>query len=95
MLLRRSATWPAAPRKLSFTFRRLSGCRALTRRNRRETTASTTTRRLVEGISRLAWRRVGAFMHLPAVATHASTQQMVPINPADLEAALAKDLEQS
>ncbi|NGO54616.1 hypothetical protein [Allomesorhizobium camelthorni] len=50
---------------------------------------------LVEGTSRLAWRRVGAFMHLPAVARHAPTQQMVPINPADLEAALAKDLEQS
>lgn len=51
---------------------------------------------LIEGASRLAWRRVGAFMHLPSVATHAPTQQqMVPINPADLEAALAKDLEQS
>jgi hypothetical protein len=50
---------------------------------------------LVEGISRFAWRRIGAFIHLPAIATHASTQQMVPINPADLEAALAKDLEQS
>ena len=50
---------------------------------------------LVEGASRLAWRRIGAFMHLPSVATRASTQQMVPINPADLEAALAKDLEQS
>jgi hypothetical protein len=50
---------------------------------------------LIEGASRLAWRRVGAFMHLPAIATRAPTQQMVPINPADLEAALAKDVEQS
>jgi hypothetical protein len=50
---------------------------------------------LIEGTSRLAWRRIGAFLHLPAVATRASTQQLVPINPADLEAALAKDLEQS
>ncbi|WP_040588044.1 hypothetical protein [Allomesorhizobium alhagi] len=50
---------------------------------------------LVEGASRFAWRRVGAFIHLPAIAIRASTQQMVPINPADLEAALAKDLEQS
>ena len=50
---------------------------------------------LVEGTSRLAWRRIGAFMHLPAVATQAPTQQMVPINPADLEAALATDLERS
>ena len=50
---------------------------------------------LIEGASRFAWRRIGAFMHLPAVGTQAPTQQMVPINPADLEAALAKDLEQS
>ena len=50
---------------------------------------------LIEGASRLAWLRIGAFIHLPAIATHASTQQMVPINPVDLEAALAKDLEQS
>jgi hypothetical protein len=50
---------------------------------------------LIEDTSRLAWREVGAFIHLPAIATHASTQQMVPINPADLKAALAKDLEPS
>ena len=45
----------------------------------------------IEGISRLAWRRVGAFIHLPAVGREGSRQQMVPINPADLDAALAKD----
>ncbi|MCT7376955.1 hypothetical protein [Chelativorans salis] len=50
---------------------------------------------LIEGISRLAWRRVGAFIHLPAIAVRSSMQQMVPIDPADLEAALQKDLEQS
>jgi hypothetical protein len=50
---------------------------------------------LIEGASRFAWRRIGAFMHLPAIATRASTQQMVPINPADLEAALSKDVKQS
>lgn len=45
----------------------------------------------VEGASWLAWRRVGAFIHLPAISATGSTQQMVPINPADLDAALAKD----
>ena len=50
---------------------------------------------LVEGLSRLVWRRTGAFIHLPAMAIQASVRQMVPINPADLEAALAMDLEQS
>lgn len=46
----------------------------------------------IEGISRLAWRRVGAFIHLPAIAMQSSAQQMVPLNPADLDAALEKDL---
>jgi hypothetical protein len=50
---------------------------------------------LIEVFSRLAWRRVGAFVHLPAIGTTGQTQQMVPINPADLEAALQKDNEQS
>ena len=43
----------------------------------------------------LAWRRVAAFIHLPAIRHASSTQQMVPINPADLDAALEKDHEQS
>src|SRR5688572_14170681 len=49
----------------------------------------------IEAASRLAWRRVGAFIYLPAIAVQCSMQQMVPINPADLEAALAKDHEKS
>lgn len=46
---------------------------------------------LIEVFSRLAWRRVGAFIHLPAISATGSTQQMVPINPADLDAALERD----
>jgi hypothetical protein len=49
----------------------------------------------IEGLSRLAWRRVAAFIHLPAIAPNGSTRQMVPITPADLDAALQKDQEQS
>jgi hypothetical protein len=45
----------------------------------------------IEGTSRLAWRRVGTFIHLPAIATQASIRQTVPIKPADLDAALQKD----
>lgn len=45
----------------------------------------------IEGASWLAWRRVGAFIHLPAISANGSTRQMVPINPADLDAALEKD----
>ncbi|MER8471551.1 hypothetical protein [Mesorhizobium sp. M1405] len=49
----------------------------------------------IDGLSRLAWRRVAAFIHLPAIAKQVPLQQMVPINPADLDAALEKDHELS
>ena len=49
----------------------------------------------IDGLSRLAWQRVGTFIHLPSIAFRDSTQQMVPINPADLDAALEKDHQQS
>ncbi|WP_274630904.1 hypothetical protein [Arvimicrobium flavum] len=50
---------------------------------------------LIEGIPVLAWRRVGTFIHLPAIGAQSSKQQMVPIEPADLEAALRNDQQQS
>ncbi|MEZ2219051.1 hypothetical protein [Rhizobium sp. RCC_161_2] len=50
---------------------------------------------VIEGISRLAWRRVGAFIHLPGIAMQGARHQMVSINPADLEIALEKDHKQS
>lgn len=49
----------------------------------------------IEGISRLAWRRVGSFIHLPGIGVQMSTHQMVPIHAADLDAALAEDNEAS
>ena len=49
----------------------------------------------IDGVSRLAWRRVNAFIHLPAIAAQAPTRQMVPISSADLDAALEKDHEPS
>ena len=49
----------------------------------------------IEGASWLVWRRVGAFIRLPAIATKSSTQQMVPITPAYLDAALEKDQPES
>ncbi|PSJ54226.1 hypothetical protein [Kumtagia ephedrae] len=50
---------------------------------------------LIEVFSRLAWRRVGAFVHLPAIGMNGQTHQMVPVNPTDLNAALEKDQKQS
>ena len=46
---------------------------------------------LIEGLSWLAFRRVATFIHLPAVAPGRNPEQMVPIDPSDLEAALEKD----
>ena len=45
----------------------------------------------LEGVSWLAWRRVGAFIHLPGIGIEGLTQQMVPISSADLDAALEQD----
>jgi hypothetical protein len=49
----------------------------------------------LEGASRIAWRRVGTFIHLPAISAKGFTQQMVPIEPASLEAALDNDRRRS
>jgi hypothetical protein len=49
----------------------------------------------IEGLSRIAWRRVGAFVHLPAISVKGSTRQMVAINPADLDAMLEKEHKRS
>jgi len=48
----------------------------------------------IEVASHLAWRRVATFIHLPAISAKGSTQQMVPIIPVDLDAALEKDHKQ-
>ena len=45
----------------------------------------------IDGLSWEAWRCVGAFIHLPAIAVKSSTRQMLPVNPVDLDAALDKD----
>jgi hypothetical protein len=50
---------------------------------------------LIEGVSRLAWRRVGSFIHLPAIGVQRATHQMVPVNTVDLDAALEKDRNKS
>jgi|SRR5690606_24808967 hypothetical protein len=50
---------------------------------------------LLEVSSRLAWRRVGAFVHLPAIGIDGQAHQMAPIDLKDLDAALAKDHQQS
>jgi hypothetical protein len=45
----------------------------------------------IDGMSHLAWRRVGTFIHLPGIGMPATRREMVPINQADLDAALGKD----
>lgn len=50
---------------------------------------------LLEVASRLAWRRVGAFVHLPAVGIDSQAHQMAPIDFGDLDAALLEDHRQA
>ena len=49
---------------------------------------------LIEGMSRLAWRRVATFIHLPAKAVkNPTTSQLVAIDYLELETALKRDRE--
>lgn len=50
---------------------------------------------LIEGVSRLVWRHVGAFIYLPAIGIQSPMQRMVPISPGDIEAMLQKEHTQS
>lgn len=47
---------------------------------------------LLEGVSCLAWRQVGAFLHLPGIGRPATTFRIVPIDSADLKSALERDI---
>ena len=48
----------------------------------------------IDGASWLAWRRVGSFIHLPALGRQGA-HQMVPTDPEDLDAALKNDSRKS
>ena len=45
----------------------------------------------IDDLSRIAWRRTGAFIHIPAIGSRSLTRQMLPIAPAELDSALEKD----
>jgi len=50
---------------------------------------------LIDGLSWLAYRRVATFIHLPSIASSSRLNQLVAIDPSDLEAALRQDGEQA
>ncbi|MBN8940804.1 MAG: hypothetical protein J0H01_14990 [Rhizobiales bacterium] len=50
---------------------------------------------LIEGISRLAYRRVATRLHLPAIATSQATTQHVPIDRADFDRAFLGDTDET
>lgn len=50
---------------------------------------------LVDGISRIAWRRVKTIMCLPSIMRARYPEQMIVVEPAELEAALTRDREQT
>jgi hypothetical protein len=46
---------------------------------------------LIEGLSRLAYRRVATSLHLPSTSRPQSRTELVYVNPAELDAVLEKD----
>lgn len=47
----------------------------------------------IQGATHAGYRRTATFIHLPALSSRSLTKQMVPVDPAELVAALAADLE--
>ncbi|MGE0718450.1 MAG: hypothetical protein AB7P02_23590 [Alphaproteobacteria bacterium] len=45
----------------------------------------------IDGVSWVAWRRVGSFIELPGIGMTAAIRQVVPIALPDLDAALQRD----
>lgn len=43
------------------------------------------------GLSFLAFRRTATLLHLPAIAVTGTARQVVPVDPAELEAAMTAD----
>jgi hypothetical protein len=46
---------------------------------------------LIEGLSRLAYRRVATLLHLPSTSRPQSHTEVVSVDPAELAAALERD----
>jgi hypothetical protein len=46
---------------------------------------------LIEGLSRLAYRRVATLLHLPSTSRPQGRTEVVSVSPAELDAALEKD----
>lgn len=46
---------------------------------------------LIEGLSWIAWRHVGTFIHLPAIGVRTAIRQLVPIDPAQIDAVTEKE----
>ena len=45
----------------------------------------------IESNSLLAYRRIATFLHLPAVGAGVLTRQVIPVDPVELDEALARD----
>jgi hypothetical protein len=46
---------------------------------------------LIEGLSRLAYRRVATLLYLPSMSRPQGRAELLPVTPAELDAALEKD----
>jgi len=48
---------------------------------------------LIDGLSRLAYRKIATLLHLPSVAKQRGESQVVVVDPVEFEAALFRDRE--
>jgi hypothetical protein len=48
---------------------------------------------LIDGLSRLAYRKVATLLHLPCVSKQRCDSQVITVDPVEFEAALLKDQE--
>ena len=50
---------------------------------------------VIDGLSFLAYRRVGTLLHLPSTSSRVGVTKIVTVNPSELEVALERHIRQS
>jgi hypothetical protein len=79
----------------TITFRRPFSLSAIDKVQPSGTYTVDTDEELIDGLSFLAYRRVGTLLHLPSTSSRVGVTELVTVNPSELEAALNRDIQQS
>jgi len=77
--------------KSTVTFKHAFDLPSLEKKQVAGTYALETDEEQIEGLSFLAYRRVATLLHLPAIASGQVLQQVIVVDPDDLQAALERD----